>query len=162
MNGFLRTLIKPDWDDDPKRSEIICAANLIHIGEFQLIQLAYKSWYKEELPEKKINKIFSEYMYRGIIPIWVRYYAKDIIKLDNANVLNNYDEKYHIFDNEFGENIIDKDERKRRGIQYTIIIALVFVLTHFIAIKYAEEPTDYLPPYFEKRIIFPELYKDKK
>ena len=36
MNGLLKTLIKPDWDDNPKRSEVIQAANLIQIGEFQL------------------------------------------------------------------------------------------------------------------------------
>ena len=51
MNGFFKTLLKPDWDDDPKRSEIIYAANLIQVGEFQLIQLAYKSWYRQELSE---------------------------------------------------------------------------------------------------------------
>ena len=62
MNGFLKTLAKPDWDDNPKRSEIISAANLIQVGEFQLIQLAYKAWYKIALPEEKVDKIFSEYM----------------------------------------------------------------------------------------------------
>ena len=36
MNGLVKTLIKPDWDDNPKRSEILHAANLLHIGEFQL------------------------------------------------------------------------------------------------------------------------------
>ena len=60
MNSLLKTLIKPDWDDSPKRSEIIEAANLIQIGEFQLIQLAYKEWYNENLPEDKINIIFNE------------------------------------------------------------------------------------------------------
>ena len=29
MNGFFKTLIEPDWDENPKRSEIIHAANLI-------------------------------------------------------------------------------------------------------------------------------------
>ena len=29
----------------------------------------------------------------------------EIIKLSDANVLNNYDEKYHIYDHEFGEYI---------------------------------------------------------
>ena len=62
MNGLLKTLIKPDWDDNPKRTEILHAANLIQIGEFQLIQLAYKAWYNKDLPEDKINKIFSEYL----------------------------------------------------------------------------------------------------
>ena len=82
MNGLVKTLIKPDWDDNPKRSKILHAANLLHIGEFQLIQLAYKVWYGKDLPEEKINKIFSEYMISGIIPIWVTYYAKDLIKIE--------------------------------------------------------------------------------
>ena len=51
MKDFIHTLIKPDWDNNPKRSEILDAANLLQIGEFQLIQLAYKVWYKEKLPE---------------------------------------------------------------------------------------------------------------
>ena len=37
MNGLLKTLVKPDWDDNPKRSEILEAANLLQIGEFQFI-----------------------------------------------------------------------------------------------------------------------------
>ena len=79
MNKLLKTLIKPDWDDNPKRSEVLNAANLLQIGEFQSIQLAYKVWYQSELPEEEINKIFGEYMVNNIIPIWVTYYAQDII-----------------------------------------------------------------------------------
>ena len=162
MNNLLRTLVKPDWDDNPKRSEILYASNLLQIGEFQLIQLAYKVWYNKDLPENKINKIFSEYMITGIIPIWATYYAKDIIKLDKVNKLNTYDEKYHVYDHEFGEYIYDKNQRKKRGIQYTIIIIMVFVLTHFMAIRYVEEPAGFYPPYIEKRVVYPELYKVKK
>ena len=162
MNNLIRTLIKPDWDDNPKRSEILYAANLLQIGEFQLIQLAYKIWYKENLPENKINKIFEEYMIRGIMPIWVTYYARDIIKLDEANVLNGYDEKYHVYDHEFGEYIYDDKQRKRRGIQYTIIIVFVFIVTHYMAANYVEESASFYPPYIEKRVVYPELYKDKK
>ena len=162
MNGFFKTLAKPDWDDDPKRSEILNAANLLQIGEFQLIQLAYKVWYREDLSEDKIDKIFSEYMITGIIPIWVTYYAKDIIKLDKVNVLNGYDEKYHIYDHEFGTYIYNEKQRKSRGILYTTIIILIFIATHFMAINYSEEPAGFFPPYIEKSVVYPELYKDKK
>ena len=161
MNSLLRTLVKPDFDNNPKRSEILSAANLLQIGEFQLIQLAYKVWYKEDLPEDKINKIFSEYMITGIIPIWVTYYAKDILKLDRANILDDYNEKYHIYDHEFGQYIYDEKQRKRRGIFYTIIIAFVFIATHYIAINYVEESASFYPPYIEKSVVYPELYKDK-
>ena len=162
MKDFIHTLIKPDWDNNPKRSEILDAANLLQIGEFQLIQLAYKVWYKENLPEDKINKIFEEYMIRGIIPIWATYYARDIIKLDNANVLNGYDEKYHVYDHEFGEYICNDKHRRRRGIQYATIIILVFIFTHFMAANYVEEAASFYPPYIEKRVVYPELYEDKK
>ena len=159
MNGLVKTLIKPDWDDNPKRSEILNAANLLQIGEFQLIQLAYKVWYKKDLPEEKINKIFSEYMVSGIIPIWVTYYARDIIKMENAKVLNSYDDKYHVYDHEFGESLQEGQKRKRRGIFYALIVGIVFVASHYMAATYTEEPAGFYPPYIEKRIVYPELYK---
>ena len=159
MNDLIKTLLKPDWDDSPKRSEIIQAANLIQIGEFQLIQLAYKSWYKKDLPVDKINYIFNEYMVTGIIPIWVTYYAKDIIKLDKANVLDSNNERYHIYDNEFGKQISNEKQRKNRGIFYTILIGLVFIGSHFMAINTVDEPAGFYPPYIEKKIVYPEVYK---
>ena len=163
MNGLLKTLIKPDWNDNPKRSDILLSANLLQIGEFQLIQLAYKDWYKINLPEEKINKIFSEYMLTGIIPIWVRYYAQDIIKINKANALEPYNPKYHVHDHEFGEYISNETKRKRRGIFYVMIIGIVFVASHYMAINYIKEPADFLfPPYIEKRIVYPELYKKKE
>ena len=162
MDGLLKTLIKPDWDDSPKRTEILNAANLLQIGEFQLIQLAYKVWYAENLPEDKINKIFSEYMVTGIIPIWVTFYATDILKLDRANVLDSYNEKYHIYDHEFGAYIYNNKQRRRRGVLYATIITFVFIATHFMAANYVEEPAGFYPPYIEKRVVYPELYEEKK
>jgi len=163
MNGFLRTLVKPDWDDNPKRSEILHAANLLHVGEFQLVQLAYKSWYNENLPEDKINKIFSEYMVTGIIPIWVTHYANDILKLNKANVLDSFNDKYHVYDHEFGKYISTERQRKRRGIFYALIIGMVFVASHYMAINYVEDEgsASFYPPYVEKKVVYPELYEKK-
>ena len=155
MNNFLKTLIKPDWDDNPKRSEVLHAANLLQVGEFQLIQLAYKVWFKKELPEDKINNIFSEYMITGIIPIWVTYYAKDILKLESVKKLDSEQEKYHIYDNEFGNKILDDKKRRQKGIQYTLIIAFVFFFSHYIAIKDNKESN-------MTNILFPYIEKDKK
>jgi hypothetical protein len=162
MNGLLKTLIKPDWDDQPKRSDILNAANILQIGEFQLIQLAYKIWFNQELPESKVNKIFSEYMINGIIPIWVSYYAKDILKLNRANVLDINNKKYHIYDHEFGDLIINQQQRKMRGIFYSIIIGLVFFASHYIAATSVDEAAGFFPPYIEKKIVYPELYDKNK
>ena len=163
MDGLLKTLIKPDWDDNPKRSEILHAANLLHIGEFQLIQLSYKSWYNEDLPEDKINKIFSEYMVTGIIPIWVTDYAQNILKLNKANVLDSFNDKYHVYDHEFGKYISTEKQRRRRGIFYALIVGIVFIASHYMAINYVadEGSAGFYPPYVEKRVVYPELYKEK-
>ena len=132
---------------------------MLQVGEFQLIQLAYKVWYNVDLPEDKINKIFSEYMITGIIPIWVTYYARDIIKLDKAKKLDSYNERYHVYDHEFGQYIQNENQRRKRGIFYTIIIGFVFVASHYMAANYSEEPAGFYPPYIEKRVVYPELYK---
>ena len=163
MNGLVKTLIKPDWDDNPKRSEILNAANLLHVGEFQLIQLAYKVWYKEDLPEDKINKIFSEYMVTGIIPIWVTHYAQDSLKLSKANVLDSFNDKYQVYDHEFGKYISTEKQRKRRGIFYAFIVGVIFIASHYMAINYVEDEgsAGFYPPYVEKRVVYPELYKEK-
>jgi len=163
VNGLVKTLIKPDWDDNTKRSEILHAANLLHVGEFQLIQLAYKTWFKEDLPEYKINKIFSEYMVTGIIPIWVTHYAQDILKLSKANVLDSFNNKYHVYDHEFGKYISTEKQRKRRGIFYAFIVGVVFIASHYMAINYVEDEgsASFYPPYVEKKVVYPELYKEK-
>jgi len=159
MNGLLKTLIKPDWNENPKKSLIIQAANLLQIGEFQLIQLAYKSWYSKELPEDRINNIFTAYMLTGIIPIWVTYYAGDILKLDKANLLDSNNTKYHIYDNEFGESITDEKKRKKCGIVYALIIFFIFIGGHYMAITFSGESAGFYPPYIEKKVVYPELYK---
>ena len=163
MNDLVKTLLKPDWDDNPKRSEILHAANLLHVGEFQLIQLAYKVWYQEDLPEEKINKIFSEYMVTGITPIWVTLYAQDILKLSKANVLDSFNDKYHVYDHEFGKHISTEKQRKRRGIFYALIVGIIFIASHIMAINYVEDEgsASFYPPYVEKRVVYPELYKEK-
>ena len=107
------------------------------------------------------HDIFEEYMVTGIIPIWVTYYAKDIIKLDKAKILDSYNKKYHVYDHEFGKVISNEKQRKTRGIFYTILIGLVFVGSHYIAINRVDEPAGFYPPYIEKKIIYPELYQKK-
>jgi hypothetical protein len=98
-------------------------------------------------------------MVTGIVPIWVTYYAKDIIKLDKANVLDSYNKKYHVYDHEFGRHISHEKQRKSRGIFYTVIIGFVFIASHFMVIKNIEESAGFFPPYIEKRVVYPELYK---
>ena len=87
--------------------------------------------------------------------------AKDILKLSKANVLDSYNQKYHVYDHEFGDYIPSEQQRKKRGIFYAIIIGIVFIGSHYMAINYVdiEESASFYPPYVEKKVVYPELYK---
>ena len=50
----------------------------------------------------------------------------------------------------------------RNFIIFEIIIAFVFIASHYMAINYVEEPAGFYPPYVEKRVVYPELYKKNK
>ncbi len=157
MKDFIQTLIKPDWDDNPKKSEILHAANKLEVGEFQFLQLAYKEWFDQELPNHLINSIFRDYTIRNIIPNWARHYARKITHLDNINQLNPLDTKYHIYDVEFGKPIGSKGTE--RFVWSVLGITVFFLFSFYMAIITVEEPATLLPPYFEKKNIYPELYK---
>ena len=76
VKDFFQTLLKPDWDDNPKKSEILLAANKLEVGEFQFLQLAYKEWHGHELPKTLVDNIFRGYTIRNNIPNWARHYAR--------------------------------------------------------------------------------------
>ncbi|MEQ8504424.1 MAG: hypothetical protein RIB80_03795 [Rhodospirillales bacterium] len=104
MTGFLETIIQPDKDELDKmdRREVGRAANILQVGEFQLLQLAYREWHQEDLPESQIDRLFNEYMIDNIVPHWARHYARQIIRLDQAGRIAGNDLRFHRYDNDYG------------------------------------------------------------
>ena len=70
MNKFFKTLMHPDQEDEEgdERAEVAKAANILQIGEFQLLQLAYHAWFDEDLPKVMVDKLFIDYMLRDEVP----------------------------------------------------------------------------------------------
>ncbi len=58
MINFIKTLIRPDQEEDPERTVVARAANILQVGEFQLMQLAYHDWYGQELPAALCDQLF--------------------------------------------------------------------------------------------------------
>ena len=148
MGGFFHTLIKPDHDDDPEQGVIAEAANILQIGEFQLLQLAYRAWHHQDLPEDQVAKLFTSYMLEHKVPHWARHYARHILERyergeidDNAPVFHRYDHDYHT--------------TVPRGVQrFCVAVAGVIVAVFgsiYVANQVIESPVSLLPPYFEER-----------
>ena len=65
--GFFETLIHPDREELEMKDRlvVISAANQLQIGEFQLLQLAYRAWYGYDLPEAMGSDLFKSYMLKN-------------------------------------------------------------------------------------------------
>ena len=59
MKDFFQTLLKPDREDPEakERAEVARAADILMIGEFQFLQLAYYEWHGDDLPVELVDKL---------------------------------------------------------------------------------------------------------
>ncbi len=148
MATLLRTLIRPDREEASLRAEVAKAANLLQVGEFQFLQLAYSEWHGKEMTEDLVNRLFMRYMLYDQVPYWARHYAHRILSLDGRGELNERDPGYHRYDRNYGKEL-PRDVR-RFIVAAAIVVSLmggVLGLGHLVA----GESASFLPPYFTKK-----------
>jgi hypothetical protein len=152
MASFFQTLLRPDREDDPEQAEVAKAANLLQIGEFQLLQLAYLAWFGEEMPEAANDNVFRAYMVRGEVPVWARHYARRVIDLDTHNELDDRDPRYHRYDADYFKALPLGARRLALA-----VCCLVFFMVGAIAVGYVApvEVTSLTPPFFSKQELAP-------
>ena len=101
--NFFKALLRPDREEaeNAERAVIAKAANLLQVGEFQFLQLAYRDWFGEDIAESAMDGLFESFMVRAEAPYWARRFARRIIRLDDAGGLNGFDPRYHRYDCEY-------------------------------------------------------------
>jgi hypothetical protein len=147
MKDLIKTLLRPDQEEDPERNIIARAANILEVGEFQLLQLAYLDWHGQELPAALCDRLFQAYMLHNEIPVWARHYARRIIEDGERGLMDYSDPFYHRYDREY---ITHVPQGVRRFTIATMILAVVLVGSLFAGHFTAGEGVSLLPPYFEK------------
>lgn len=103
MNEFFQTLLRPDRED-PKtkeREEVARAADILMIGEFQFLQLAYYEWHGDDLPVEFVDKLFAAYMLKNHVPHWARHFARRILDKEAKGFIDPHDPSYHRYDSEY-------------------------------------------------------------
>ncbi len=145
---LLQTLIRPDREEHTQRAEVAKAANLLQVGEFQFLQLAYSEWHGREMSEELINRLFMRYMLYDQTPYWARHFAHHILGLDRQGELDEEDPAYHKYDRDYGEKL--SRDVSRFVIAAAILVSLMggaLWLGHLIA----GESASLLPPYFTQK-----------
>ena len=148
MINFIKTLIRPDQEEDPERTVVARAANILQVGEFQLMQLAYQDWYGQELPAALCDQLFQAYMLRDEIPTWARHYARRIIDFEDRGLIDCNDAYYHRYDREYVTHV---PQGVRQFTVVSVFLASILVLGVVIGELAAGEGTSMLPPYFDQR-----------
>jgi len=148
MMQFFKTLVRPDREEDPERTVVARAANVLQVGEFQLLQLAYRDWYGQELPIALCDQLFQAYMLRNEIPIWARHYARRILDFEERGLIDCDDAYYHRYDREYVTHV---PQGVKQFTWVSMILATVIVLGVVIGELSAGEGASMLPPYFDQR-----------
>ncbi len=150
--NFLRTLLRPDLEDEPDKALIGRAANLLQVGEFQFLQLAYFEWHGENLPEAMNDRLFTQYMIRDQVPAWARHYARRIVELDRRNRLDDSDPRYHRFDRDY--RTAAPHGRRQFALAASMLV-VVLVGGIVISDLATDRGTTILPPYFDEKELPP-------
>ena len=99
--SFLRTLLQPDYEELPERALVGNAANILQIGEFQLLQLAYFEWFEQEMPEATTHRVFQAYLVKGDVPPWAHKFARKVVDADAAGEIKINHEYFHRYDQSY-------------------------------------------------------------
>jgi hypothetical protein len=147
--NFFEVLLNPEREESELRDRaLVCtAANILQVGEFQLLQLAYHGWFGRDLPEARIAPLFTAYMLRNEVPHWARHYARTLILRDQRGELDSDDPRYHRFDHAYHSAL---PEGARAFCAAAGVVALTLVAAILAASVISMAPTSILPPYFER------------
>ena len=147
--NFFKALLRPDREEAENAAHAVVAkaANLLQVGEFQFLQLAYSEWFGDDLPESAMDPLFKSYMMYGEVPFWARQYSRRIIQLDDAGGLNDRDPWYHRFDCEFSVGT----PRDARGIYFALGLAVMLLGGGLVISNFQAGPsTSMFPPYLSE------------
>lgn len=150
MQSFFQTLLRPDSEEDPELTLIARAANILQVGEFQLLQLAYSDWHGRDMPNDLCTRMFQDYMLHNRIPSWARHFARWVIRQDEIGEIDYRDPRFHRYDNDY---VTEVPSGVRKFVMASMIIVFLFavgILTSHLAISESKW-SSVLPPYFDQK-----------
>lgn len=55
---------------------VLWSAEILHKSEFEVFEMAFRAWYREDPDVSRLERIFAEYMFDEVVPFWVRQFAR--------------------------------------------------------------------------------------
>ncbi len=147
MQGLFKTLLRPDREEDPEATLIARAANILQVGEFQFLQLAYADWHGRDMPADLCTSLFRAYMMYNEVPVWARHFARWVIRQEEIGEIDSQDAQFHRYDHDYVTYV---PQGVRKFVVATMIVAFIMVTAILAGHLSGVESTSVLPPYFQK------------
>jgi hypothetical protein len=72
----------------PDVDSVLNATALLDITEWDLFNLAYNRWHGGPAATDLMEPIFAAYMFKDVVPVWVRHFARLVERLYRRGVLD--------------------------------------------------------------------------
>ena len=143
--NLLQVLLNPEREErqDGERAVVCEAANVLQVGEFQLLALAARHWFGRDLPEPALGRLFSRYLLRDEVPPWARHFARGVLARADRGELGGADATS-------GGIVAPTAANVRHFWLAAGLLALTLAAAVLAATATARHPISRMPPYFER------------
>lgn len=103
----------------PDVDSVLKATALLDITEWDFFNLAYRRWHGGPVAEGMMEPIFAAYMFKDIVPPWVRHFARLVERLYRRGMLDR---------RALGvDRLPTSKQMVSRGMRYSVFIVVVVV-----------------------------------
>ena len=144
---FLKAFLCSDVAAKQDRMMVTSAANLLDIGEFQLLQIAFRQWYGREMQSDEQDKFFHDVFILGKTPAFLRHLSRRIYFRDVECNFHEQPSRFNIPD--LYSVRVDKPIDVRHFVKVISLllgVLFVFLLLALYTVRYDGQCTTYFPP----------------
>ena len=103
----------------PDIDSVLNATALLDITEWDFFNLAYDRWHGEPAKEGIMEAIFAAYMFKDVVPLWARHFARLVERLYRRGILDRH---------ALGvDSLPGSRQMVSRGVRYAVAIVVVLV-----------------------------------
>ena len=143
--NLLQVLLNPEREErQAGERAIVCeAANMLQVGEFQVLALAARHWFGRDLPEPALGRLFSQYLMCGEVPPWARHFARAVLARAERGEIGETEAAT-------GGAVAPTAAEVRRFWLAAGLLALTLAAGVLAAAGTVRHPISRMPPYFER------------
>ena len=125
-------------------ADVLEAAALLEVTEFELFRIAYRRWFHTDIDDAELERLYLPYMFKGQVPLWVRQLTRQVIMEADRDRLD--PKSYGVMPRPLTMDMYN------RGLRYCLWIAVILGTMLTGAVTVAE-----LSPWYET-CYFPPCY----